>query len=108
MINRHIFFGPPHSMEHPVLRPLYQLLEPLLRLERQIHVLQTILENWTELHDQLEDANLPDIANDLHRIIFNVQDLMAHLRVERNQVAIRILCTILINPEVWTRHFVAN
>ena len=95
-------------MEHPVLRPLYQLLEPLLRLERQIHVLQTILENWTELHDQLEDANLPDIAHDLQRMIYNVQDLMAHLRVERNQVAIRILFTILINPDVWTQHFVAH
>ena len=95
-------------MEHPVLRPLYQLLEPLLRLERQIHVLQTTLENWTELHDQLEDANLPDIAHDLQRMIYNVQDLMGHLRVERNQVAIRIFFTILTNPDVWTQHFVAH
>ena len=61
-------------MEHPVLRPLYQLLEPLLRLERQIHVLQTTLENWTELHNQLEDANLPDIAHDLQRMIYNYRE----------------------------------
>ena len=92
-------------MEHPVLRPLYQLLEPLLRLERQIYVLQTTLEQWTELHDQLEDANLTYVAQDLLRMILQVQDLLGHLRVERNQVAVRILFTILINPDVWTQHF---
>ena len=95
-------------MEHPVLRPLYQLLEPLLRLERHIFVPQTILEQWTELHDQLEDASLHHLAHDLQRLILNVQDLMGHLRVERNQVAVRILFTILINPDVWTQHFLVT
>ena len=94
--------------EHPALRPLYQLLEPLLRIERQLQVLQTSLESWTEVRDQLEDANLTEIADDLARMIRNLQELMNHLKTEKNHLAIRIIFTILINPDVWTRHFMAT
>lgn len=95
-------------MEHPVVRPLFQLFEPLLALERHIYLLQSTLETWTELHDSLEDANLNQAAHGLEQMIFSIQDLVAQLRVERQQVAIRILFTILINPDVWRQHFVAQ
>ena len=71
-------------MEHPVVRPLFQL------------------------HDNLEDDNLNQAAHGLEQMIFGIQDLIAQLRVERQQVAIRILFTILVNPDVWTPHFVAQ
>ena len=95
-------------MEHPVVRPLFQFLEPLLVLERQIQILQSTLESWTEVHDGLEDANLPTAAYNLGQMIYGVQDLILQLKVERQQVAIRILFTILINPDVWRQHFVAH
>ena len=95
-------------MEHPVVRPLFQLFEPLLALEQQIYLLQSALETWTELHDSLEDANLNQAAHSLEHEMFGIQHLIAQLRVERQQVAIRILFTILINPDVWRQHFVAH
>ena len=94
--------------EHPALRPLYQLLEPLLRIERQLQVLQTSLESWTEMHDPLEDANLTEIADDLGRMIRNLQEFMNHLKNEKDHLAIRILFTIIINPDVWSRHFLTT
>ena len=95
-------------MEHPVVGPLFQLLQPLLALDREITLLQSTLEAWTELHDNLEDANRNQAAHSLQQMIFGVQDLISQLRVERQHVAIQILFTILINPDVWTRYFVAQ
>ena len=105
---RHIVQPVFRPMEHPGVRPLFEFLEPLLALERQIPLLQSTLEAWAELHDNLEDANLTQAAHNLEQMIFGIQDLIAQLRVERQQVAIRILFTILINPDVWRQHFVAH
>ena len=62
-------------MAHPVERPLFQLLEPLLVIERQIHIVQQALESFTEVHDVLEDTQLPAAAHSLQLIIHRLQDL---------------------------------
>ena len=95
-------------MAQPVERPLFQLLEPLFVIERQIHVVQTALESFTEVHDVLEDTQLPATAHSLQLIIYRLQYLQVQLRLARQEIAVRILFTILIAPLQWHHHLGLN
>ena len=79
-------------------------LEPLLALERQIQIVQSTLEQFTEMHDFLEDQNLPATAHALQAIIFSLQDLQVQLRLARQDVAVQLLLRILLQQEHWTRY----
>ena len=92
-------------MAHPVAQPLTLFLEPLLALERQIQIVQSTLEHFTEMHDFLEDHNLAATAHALQAIIINLQDLHVQLRLAREDAAVQILLQILLRPEQWSRCF---
>ena len=79
-------------------------LEPLLALERQIHIVQSTLEHFTEMHDFLEDQNLPAPAYALQAIIISLQDLHVQLRLARQDAAVQILLRIPLHPEHWNRY----
>ena len=91
-------------MAHPVAQPLLQFLEPLLVLERQLQIVQTSLETFTEMHDILEDNNLPAPAHALQVLIWGLQDLQVQLRLARQDAAVLILFHILMHPEHWNRY----
>ena len=91
-------------MAHPVAQPLMHFLEPLLALERQIQIVQSTLEHFTEMHDFLEDQNLTATAHALQAIIISLQDLHVQLRLARQDAAVQILLQILLRPEHWNRY----
>ena len=91
-------------MAHPVAHPLMHFLEPLLALERQIQIVQSTAEHFTEMHDFLEDQNLPATAHALQAIIFSLQDLQVQLRLARQDVAVQLLLRILLHQEHWNRY----
>ena len=92
-------------MAHPVAPPLILFLEPVLALERQIQIVQSTLEHFTEMHDFLEDHNLAATAHALQAIIISLQDLHVQLRLARQDAAVQILLQILLRPEHWNQYF---
>ena len=91
-------------MAHAVAQPLMQFLEPLLVLERQLQLVQLSLETFAEMHDILEDTNLPAPAHALQDLILGLQDLQGQLRLVRQDAAVQLLFRILMHPEHWNRY----
>ena len=90
-------------MAHPVA-PFMHFLEPLLALERQIQIVQSTLEHFTEMHDFLEDKSGSDRPY-IQAIIISLQDLHVQLRLARQDAAVQILLQMLPRPEHWNRYF---